>query len=389
MNQPIAPTPADGPQGEMFFIEPIHAGSRSGRIGTLAGAISLLACVFLALLLVLAHLNTIDLPGCGTASDCTRAAASRWGRLPGTDWPLSFVGFAYFQALAAAYVFGAGRLPAALRLIVAVGTLVSAMLAGVMFVQGYVCGYCLAIHGVNIVFAVGYEWRARQVHGGSAPGASNVGSLAVFIATFVAASALAALVDRQAKLATAERTQSRLQQALEQAADAGGDEYFAPGRYTLGLDSAPVHVVVVSDYQCPSCRTIDAQLAALVADRPDVSLSVRHFPFCTDCNPHIDQTRHANACRAALAAEAAGQVGGADAFWRMHDWLFSRSGAFTDEKLSEFVAELGLDAPAFQAAFLADATRELVRADIVAADAAGLKFTPMVFINGGPIDVGP
>ena len=80
---------------------------------------------------------------------------------------------------------------------------------------------------------------------------------------------------------------------------------FDPGRYFLGSQTAPVLVTVVSDYQCPSCRQIDAQLRAMTAGRDDVSITMRHFPFCTDCNKHIDKTRHANACYAARAAEAA------------------------------------------------------------------------------------
>jgi len=52
------------------------------------------------------------------------------------------------------------------------------------------------------------------------------------------------------------------------------------------------------------------------------------------------------------------------------------------------VRETGFDEPAFRDALASEETIELIRADASAADAAGLKFTPMIFINGRPIDVG-
>jgi predicted DsbA family dithiol-disulfide isomerase/uncharacterized membrane protein len=348
--------------------------------------------MFAALLLVLAHFDTIELPGCGTASDCTRAAASRWGKLPGTEWPLSFVGFAYFQAIAATFLYGGGRSPKLLRVIVGIGAAISVLLTVAMFVEGYLCGYCLTIHVLNIAFALGYEasrWYSSQ------PTTAHDNchhSLAVFAATFLATSLLLAVVD-QRLMRTAEETRAeQLERALSQARAgtfAGSDKFeFGPGRYYLGLKTAPVHVVVVSDYQCPSCRTVDAQLRAAVAGREDISVSARHFPFCTDCNPHIDKTRHPNSCRAALAAEAAGTVGGTDAFWKMHDWLFEHHGEFNDDQLHQFVREIGLDEQAFLAAMRDEKTTASIRADADAADAAALQFTPMVFINGKPIAVG-
>jgi protein-disulfide isomerase/uncharacterized membrane protein len=356
------------------------------------GVLLLSACMLLALLLVLAELNAVELPGCGTASDCTRAAASRWGKLPGTQWPLSFVGFAYFQALLAAYLYRGGRLPALLRAVVACGAAASAMLTIVMFAEDYVCGYCLAIHGLNVLFAIGYEANQRLTRRLAPSAPSARATCFWFAATFALAAVLLAIVDRQARLAVQQATADKLQKALVQATADGRQgvpsaETFAPGRYVLGPPSAPVHVVVVSDYECPSCRAIDAQLRAMIAGRDDVSISARHFPLCADCNEHIDKTTHANACRAALAAEAAGRLGGAEAFWRTHDWLFQHGGEFSDDQLESYVVELNLAPKGFLETMQSDETLAVIRADAADADAAGLKFTPLVFINGVAIQV--
>jgi uncharacterized membrane protein len=170
--------------------------------------------MFAALGLVLAHFDTIELPGCGTASDCTRATVSRWGRVPGTEWPLSFLGFAYFQALLAAFIYGGGRLPILLRAVLVVGAIVSMVLIAIMFVEGYVCEYCLAIHVLNITFAIGYEvsrWRCGQQ---AAALVNGHHSLAVFAATFLATSLLLAIVDHRMTRAAEQARAEHLQQAL-------------------------------------------------------------------------------------------------------------------------------------------------------------------------------
>jgi hypothetical protein len=96
------------------------------------------------------------------------------------------------------------------------------------------------------------------------------------------------------------------------------------------------------------------------------------------------RARTATFCRAALAVEAAGIADGADASWRMHDWLFARSGEFSDDELHQYVRENGLDERAFFTAFHAESTLALIRADT---DTAGLRFTPLIFLNGKAIDM--
>jgi protein-disulfide isomerase/uncharacterized membrane protein len=344
----------------------------------------------LSLWMVLDHLEVAELPGCGIGSNCTQAAESRWGKVPGTDWPLSFVGFAYFQSLLAAFLYSGGRLPKTLRAVVATGAAVSAFFIVVMIAERLFCGYCLAIHVLNISFAVGYGLLARFSKSRSHVRTYARSASVWFLVTFASTSLLLPIVERQSTVASKQKAQQRLQQAFRQAAssDAVAKSMCAPGRYYLGPKTAKVHVTIISDYQCPSCRTIDAQLRGLTAGRSDVSISARHFPFCTDCNEHVDKTLHPNSCHAALAAEAAGQIGGDAAFWQMHDWLFERSGDFSDNELRTFVEGMGVNVNAFLAAMQSTETREIIHADTAAADVAGLRFTPMIFINGVPIDVG-
>lgn len=368
---------------------PLVAGAKPGTQRTYARgrclvALPLAVALATSLVMSLAQLETVELPGCGSVSDCTRAAQSGWGKLPAAGWPLSFLGFAYFQSLAAAALIGSGRLSPLLRCVAMGGGAVSVFLIGVMLINDYPCGYCLVIHGSNLLL-VGAIALQRWSRKAAYPTTRQTGC---FLATFLVTSLLLGWLNRQTTLAADEATRSNLSDALDNAGAEDSASAFATGRYVLGPSDAQVHVTVVSDYQCPSCRRVDQLLRAMTEGRTDVAITARHFPFCTECNEHVDKTRHPNACRAALAAESAGIAGGRDAFWKMHDWLFEHSGQFTDEQLLAFIDESGIDAPKFQAALASPSTLATIQADTSAADARGLKFTPMVFINGRAIQIG-
>lgn len=155
------------------------------------------------------------------------------------------------------------------------------------------------------------------------------------------------------------------------------------GRYRLGPEVAPVRIVIFSDYQCPECKGMEKQALEVLAKHPEVSLSAKHFPFCTECNAHMGGfNKHPLACRAARAAEAAGIVGGNNAFWLMHQWIFSVSANFTDAALSAKVLELGLDPAAFTAAMNDPATNQLAVNDVEEGMSLGVMYTPTVFVNG-------
>jgi len=369
-----------------------------------------------ALLLVLEHFNALSLPGCGPGSACARAAASVWGKLPLSGWPVSAIGLAYFAGLAAAWITARGAIEGLLLAVVRAGAVISVFYIVVMIAGGYACAYCLAVHVGNFVF-----WFASE----RAPHASvarrrQVGASAT---TFVAATLILAageLYGRTAAMQRAERQLAestaaviaqterltRLAESPKSAAatgigsaperwdtaaasvsqsEGGTREAAFTGRYRLGPAVAPIRIVVFTDYQCPDCQRIETELRALTESRADVSLSTKHFPFCTQCNPHVPQNLHPNACWAARAAEAAGILAGDDGFWGMHRWLFDRKGSFTDAELRQGLADLGFDARAFEHVMQSEQTLQRVQEDIAEALTLGLHFTPMVFINGGEL----
>jgi len=126
------------------------------------------------------------------------------------------------------------------------------------------------------------------------------------------------------------------------------------------------------DFQCPYCRAAHTAIKSVVLGDLEgkVRLRVRHFPL---------REKHPRADATARAAEAAGRQG---RFWEMHDLLFERFEAVTDEDLAAYAAQLGLD-PARFAADIADPTLiAAIEEDREAGLAQGVTGTPGLFLDG-------
>ena len=356
------------------------------------GALFLLVSAAATLAMVLDHLGGLALPGCGQGSPCAAAAASVWGKVPVVGWPVSFVGFAYFSAMLVGWLVSGARLTAGLRWVAHLAALTSLFYTGLVIFGGYHCWYCLASHLGNFAFWIVLlrTGRGLPVSGLAPPAFAGVVVLAV---------GGLSLADMRERGAARERAEQAFQQADRQLADAAGqsgplrldvENGAAPpakvvssftGRYRLGPAISPMRIVIFSDYQCPGCATVEKQVMDLLAARPEVTLTVMHYPLNQDCNPHGEH-KHSNACVAARAAEAAGLLGGAEAFWKMHEWLFARGGRFTAEELAAQAAAQGLDARALRVAMDSPQVTEIIRGDADLAHGLGIWATPLVFING-------
>jgi len=354
----------------------VDAPGSAGRALFFAGITLLLVALASSLALVLASLNALALPGCGEGSGCAEAAASAWGSIPVLNWPLSWVGAAWFGGLLVAFIIDRGRLPGAVRWIVRASTLGSVVLVAVMIANGYLCKYCLVVHGANLGFWLVSEVTEPRRDRIVRSGAVLAGVFAVFIAALF-------IIDVRTRADVQQRAETARQESVQEILDAPSPERLAfTGRYHYGPEQAPMHIVMITDYQCPDCYNIELQVERLFAERTDVSLSVKNFPFCTDCNHKISRNLHPNACWAARAAEAAGRLAGNDAFWATHFWLFRLRGLFDEPQLRAHVQTLGLDYNQFVLTMRNPEIDALIKADIDEADALGLHFTPMIFING-------
>lgn len=150
----------------------------------------------------------------------------------------------------------------------------------------------------------------------------------------------------------------------------------ADNDHIRGNPDTPVSIVVYADFQCPACATEHqtmSQLFPSISDR--AHLVFRHFPL-TSAHPH--------SWTAALYAEAAGQQ---DSFWPMHDYLFANQGIWSglsnvENEFDSYALELNLNLDRLHADMENPDIIAKVRADQRGGNAAGVRSTPTVFING-------
>jgi protein-disulfide isomerase len=145
----------------------------------------------------------------------------------------------------------------------------------------------------------------------------------------------------------------------------------------LGDSTAPVWLVMASDFQCPWCkRWHDSTYAGIVQNyvrTGKVRMAYLNFPL----------SGHQNAPAAAEAAMCASIQG---KFWQMHDALFNEQDKWSglprpDAVLDAIAARQGVAMPAWRECVSKHATMNLIAADRDRARAAGVKSTPTFFVG--------
>jgi len=169
------------------------------------------------------------------------------------------------------------------------------------------------------------------------------------------------------------------QGASPSAADTSG----TASEKSLGAADAPVVVVEYGDFQCPYCQIFaegaGQQLRDEYVDTGKVRLIYRHLAFIGD-----------ESTWAAEASECANEQG---RFWEYHDKLYEEQageneGAFKEDNLKRFAAELGLDTEQFNQCFDSRVYRDQVQADINDARQRRINATPSLLVDGQYIQNG-
>jgi len=137
-----------------------------------------------------------------------------------------------------------------------------------------------------------------------------------------------------------------------------------------GNPKAVVTIVEFTDFECPGCARQHPVLERIVTEFKDsVRLVVRDFPL----------SQHANARKAAEAAEAAREQG---KYWEYAAVLFRNQSALGVDKLRQYATELGLDRARFDASLDSGKFAEKVQRDLYDGRKLGINGTPTVYING-------
>ena len=154
------------------------------------------------------------------------------------------------------------------------------------------------------------------------------------------------------------------------------------GAALSGNPSAPVGILVFSDFQCPFCgqfaRNVLPDIKKSYVDTDRAQLAFRHLPL----------TMHPLAMRAAEAAECARRQ---DKFWEMHDQMFREPARLEKTDLLGYARSIGVDSTRFQECMSSADAAAHVEQDRAAAHDLGVETTPMIMIgaiqSGGSLKV--
>lgn len=138
-----------------------------------------------------------------------------------------------------------------------------------------------------------------------------------------------------------------------------------------GKATAPVTVVMFSDFQCPACAAAHPVLKKVLAAYADrVRFVVRDFPLTNI---------HENAFPAAIAAGAANRQG---KFFEYSEILYRNQDRLDRASLIKYAADLGLNTKRFELDLSDAKIAAEVKKDMADGTSYGIGGTPTVYVNG-------
>jgi len=145
-----------------------------------------------------------------------------------------------------------------------------------------------------------------------------------------------------------------------------------------GSLNAPVTIVLFSDFQCPFCETAANLLQRDVLPKSEgkIRLVFRHLPL-----PNHDWAR------AAAEASACGALQSSNAFWAIHDSIFSIQSQISADTVAQKIAEVAkslrdFNVGQFQQCIDRREATDVILADENLAKLHNVSVTPTLFVNG-------
>lgn len=143
-----------------------------------------------------------------------------------------------------------------------------------------------------------------------------------------------------------------------------------------GPFNAPIQLIEYSDFQCPACRTAQADLTSLLSLYPGrIRLVYQHFP--------LDGHRWSR-----LAHQAAQCADEQKQFWPYHDRLYQEQSYWSIsmtaplEFFMRYAKDAGLDLDRFSACLTDPKIDRKIQEERLTGLGLGVRSTPSFFVNG-------
>ncbi len=136
---------------------------------------------------------------------------------------------------------------------------------------------------------------------------------------------------------------------------------------SVGNPDASVTIVEFFDYQCPYCKRMAEDVAAIVAANPDVRIVYKEFP--------VLRSESTLATRAALAAYRQGK------YQEFHLAIMGLRGAPSETAIMRVADRLGLDLDRLRRDMQSPETEQLIQANYRLAQDIGVRGTPAFVIG--------
>ncbi|MCZ6836784.1 MAG: DsbA family protein, partial [Planctomycetota bacterium] len=152
--------------------------------------------------------------------------------------------------------------------------------------------------------------------------------------------------------------------------------------HALGEKQSRLEIIVWGDYMGDATAKVDRMIQGIMQGRDDVWYVFRHYPVNQQCNSRVTAMMHEFSCEASMAVEAAGVVGGEDAYWNMHNWMFAHQENFTLDSISEGAQAIGLNPQDVLSMMQDIRVSNAIRDDIDSGSVFRPRSIPNCFING-------
>lgn len=350
-------------------------------------------------------------PGCGVNQGCGIVLKSEYSRVLDislTTWSAGYflvAGLILFMARFSFQISLAPPLSMLLPVTSAVGVAAGIWSIVIMgTVLGEFCYYCVALHGVNLLFFIlsllyaSQDWCHRQYRRWKAnvptlpfsPIALHVVLALLFIGGQTALMSLAhsgppsTLVEIDLKTVLGVKSIDDVLDvmALERVPD-GGEIVWT----SKGPRDAPYKIVTFTCPTCPHCKSANDVLKAIMAQYPgQLRVDMRFFPLWK-CNDMMRGAKlsedHKDACKLVRYATAVA-IADPEVFETYVNWLYDNQEEMTAEKASDKAREVvGRDE--FEKAMTSDTLTRRERQDGDLAKSFVLTGVPHVFMAGGQV----